>query len=129
MIKRHIPVRVYWNYKHRCYSIFKAGAVRASAKSVRLENVELKVRESGRQKSLKENRKVVHAYAIGLLVDYVHPSEDRQLDILSGRRAFYNPYQYANFVDEDTALPIKFADIVQLDGGKMICADRQPLAA
>ena len=63
MIDHSKPVRVFRNWKHDCYSIMQDGRLRASAKQVRLANVEFQVRESGRQRMLVENRRNVHAFA------------------------------------------------------------------
>lgn len=115
MINWDLPVRVYWNYKHRCYSIFQAGAVRASAKTVRLKDAEFRVREGGRQKMIREQRKIIHAYAIGKLVDFVHPDDKHDIESLDGRGAFYDPYRFASFVACDNNEAIDYADLVQFD--------------
>lgn len=109
MIDMAKPVRVFLNHKHGCYSIFQNGAVRASASQVRLADVEFRVRESGRQKMLSENRRTIHAFAVGRLVDHVHPSEDRALEKLDGRRVRYNPHEAGHFTDAETGEPVTFA--------------------
>jgi len=109
------PVRVFKNLKHGCYSILQNGRVRASARQVRLTDVEFRVREAGRQRMLREQRKNVHAFAVGRLIEFVHPSEERTLDDLTGRDVFYNPYRFDSFVDRETEAPVRFADLVQLD--------------
>ena len=110
MLNANLPVRVYWNYKHQCYSIFQAGAVRASARQVRLVDVEFRVREAGRQKALEQGRKVIHAYAIGTVADYCHPDNPNVLPVIHGQSAFYNPHQFATFVDQETLEPLTYAD-------------------
>ena len=50
VIDRDQPVRVFKNLKHGCYSIMQRGVVRASARVVRLADVEFRVGEKGRQK-------------------------------------------------------------------------------
>jgi hypothetical protein len=126
MIDPQQPVRVYWNYKHRCYSIFQGGAVRASARQVQLEDVTFRVRESGRQRMLREKRKVIHAFAIGRLVDFVHPSETRKLSPFSGTRIAYDPYRFPSFVDTDTHEPVLTAKAVRFDeeGTRAALAER-----
>ena len=89
------------------------GQLKASAKSVRLSAVEFLVRDSGRQKMLRERRKIVHAYAEGLLVDFTHPSEARELDALEGRGVYYNAYEAGTFLDVDSAEPVMKAEFVQ----------------
>ena len=106
VIDKNLPVRVFKNLKYGCYSIMQRGVIRASAKQVRLSNVEFRVRESGRQRMLSEKRKNVHAFAVGHLVDYVHPGDERELEPMVGRSAFYDPYRYPSFVDGETKAPV-----------------------
>jgi hypothetical protein len=109
------PVRVFKNLKYGCFSIMQGGRIRASAKEVRLADVEFRVRTSGRERMLREQRRNVHAYAVGRLLDYVHPDEDRSLGPLGGRRAVYHPYRFPTFVDGETTVPVLRASLVQLD--------------
>lgn len=111
------PVRVFRNWKHGCYNIMQEGRLRASATEVRLGDVEFRVRESGRQRMLRERQRNVHAFAIGRLLDWVHPDEQRRLGPLGGRAAFYDPYRFASFVDAGTCAPITTAALAQLDEG------------
>jgi hypothetical protein len=106
VIDKNLPVRVFKNLKYGCYSIMQRGVIRASAKQVRLSNVEFRVRESGRQRMLSEKRQNVHAFAVGHLVDYVHPGDERELEPMAGRSAFYDPYRYPSFVDGETKAPV-----------------------
>jgi len=106
VIDKNLPVRVFKNLKYGCYSIMQRGVIRASAKQVRLSDVEFRVRESGRQRMLREKRKNVHAFAVGRLVDYVHPGDERELARMEGRDAFYDPYRYPSFVDCETKAPV-----------------------
>ena len=106
------PVRVYWNYKHRCYSLFQAGAVVGSAKQVLLADVALTVREGGRKKMLADGRKRIHAYAEGRLLDWTHVSEQRDLVSPGGMPVFYDPFRFPNFVSEPDHLPVHVADRV-----------------
>ncbi len=129
MIDENLPVRVYWNYKHHCYSLFQKGAVRASAIEILLENVEFRVRETGRQRMIRENRKIIHAYAEGYLIDHVHPSESRTMASLDGRTIFYNPYKYATFVEAESCAAVLRADEVYCGPDGLIYRNRQQLAA
>ena len=106
VIDKNLPVRVFKNLKYGCYSIMQRGVIRASAKQVRLSDVEFRVRESGRQRMLREKRKNVHAFAVGHLVDYVHPGDQRELEPMVGRGAFYDPYRFPSFVDRETKVPV-----------------------
>lgn len=115
MIDYDKPVRVFKNLRHGCYTILQNGRPRASARQVRLVDVEFRIRESGRQRMLLELRRNVHAFAVGRLSDHVHPSEERRLSEIAGRRVYYDPYRFASFVDRETLTPVTFARIVQFD--------------
>lgn len=69
MIDQNKPVRVFENLKHGCYSIMQNGMFRASARQVRLTDVEFRVRESGRLRMVRERRRNVHTFAVGRLCD------------------------------------------------------------
>jgi hypothetical protein len=67
------PVWVYRNLKHGrsskpLYSIMQNGRVVDRRHRLVLRDVTFKVRESGRQRVLLEDRKNVHAFAVGTLV-------------------------------------------------------------
>lgn len=115
MIDRSKKVRVIKNWKHGCYSILQGGRVRASASQIRLANVFFLVRESGRKRMLRGLPKNVHAYAIGELVDFVHPREDRRLDGIDGPAVIYDPFRFDSFVDSATLEPVHAAGIVHFD--------------
>jgi hypothetical protein len=109
------PVRVFRNWKHHCWSIMQGGVLCASARQVRLADVQFRVRESGRQRMLRDRRKNVHAYAVGRLVDWVHPDDGRELETLEGRGVMYDAYRFATFVDTDTHTPVTTSADVRLD--------------
>jgi len=113
MIDKNLPVRVFKNLKHDCYSIMQRGVIKASARQVRLIGVEFRVREAGRQRMISERRKNVHAFAVGRLVDYVHPSDAREMEPIVGRGAFYDPYRYPSFVDRETKAPVTAVSVAQ----------------
>ena len=131
MVDLSRPVRVFKNWKHNCYSIMQDGRVHASAAQVRLAKIEFLVRESGRQRMLSGSPKNVHAYAVGYLVDYVHPAGERRLEPLSGRSVFYNPFRFNTFVDSDTHAAVTSAEHLQLDehGAVYSDSDTLPMAA
>ena len=115
MIDHDQRVHIFKNWKHNCYSIMQHGVVVASARQVRLADVEFRVRETGRERMLQRQKKNLHAYAIGRLLDFVHPTQDRDLERMEGRSVFYNPYRFGFFADCETNAPVTEADIVQLD--------------
>ena len=115
MINHNKPVRVFKNWKLGCYNIMQSGKLLASAKQVRLSGVEFMVRSSGRKRMLEHGRRNVHAYAIGQLIDYVHPEDPRTLDKIEGRGVSYHPYQYAWFTDNETQAPVTGAQMAQFE--------------
>ena len=114
MIDLDKPVRVFRNLTHGCYSILQNGKLKASARQVLLSDVEFTVRESGRQRMLKENTRNVHAFAVGQLIDYVHAQDSRELELIVGRTVTYNPRQRGVFYDEQTLAPVTSAEVVHL---------------
>ena len=114
-IDRHKPVRVFKNWTRGCYSIMQDGALKASASQVRLSDVEFLVRTSGRERMLRGARRNVHAYAAGLLVDFVHPSDSRRLERVNGRRVDYDPFKASSFLDEDSEERVGAASAAHFD--------------
>lgn len=90
------------------------GVLHASAREVLLADVEFLVRPSGRARMLREGRKNVHAYAVGRLVDWVHPDEARATEGLQGRGVFYDAHRFESFVDADSHQPVFQASDVRL---------------
>lgn len=123
MIDHNHRVHVFRNWKHNCYSIMQHGVVVASARQVRLGDVEFRVRDTGRERMLQRQKKNLHAYAIGRLLDFVHPTQERNLESVEGRSVFYDPYQFAYFADRETQAEVPGADIVQLDERGVIYRD------
>ncbi len=115
MINHDHRVHIFKNWKHNCYSIMQHGVVVASARQVRLADVEFRVRETGRERMLQRQKKNLHANANGRHLDVVHPTQDRDLERVEGRSVFYNPYRFEYFADCETQDPVTEADIVQLD--------------
>jgi len=93
------------------------GVLHASARQVRLADVEFLVRALGRDRMLRERKKNVHAYAVGRLVDWVHPEDTRDLAILDGRKVLYDAYRFPTFVDLDSHAPVLGSADVRLDEG------------
>ena len=116
------PVRVFKNWKLGCWNIMQDGCVVASARQVRLRGVEFRVRESGRQRMLRLGRRNVHAYAIGHLVEHVHPDDSRELAPIAGREVIYDPHRYASFVERDNGAPVAHAVSAQFDERGLFCA-------
>ena len=78
------------------YRINMSKPVKAHLNRVYLHNVKFKVSEAGRQRVIKEQRKNVHAFAIGVIGP---PSFE-----LWGKDSVsvsYNPYKYSTFVTSE----------------------------
>jgi len=128
VINRNLPVRVFKNLKVGCYSIMQKGVIRASAKQVRLADVTFRVREAGRQRMLREQRRNVHAFAVGHLLDYVHPSDARELESMPGHGVYYNPHETGAFLDCESHTPVTTAGRVQFNEHGVVYADIQEAA-
>lgn len=87
-------VKVYFNLHKKCFSIQdkNTGLVVAHAPSVKMKNVEFKVSEKGRQRVLREKKKNVHAFVVGLF----------QIDVekACNEPVFYNPYTTCMFTSK-----------------------------
>jgi hypothetical protein len=83
------PVRVYWNFHRKCYSVQQNRLVVGYTDCISLVDVRFHVSEAGRQRVLKERKKNVHAYAIGT----IKVPEDVFWDV----KIQYNPYKSKNF--------------------------------
>lgn len=81
-----------------------------------LENVEFRVRESGRQRVLRERQKNIHAFAVGRLQNFAKEHSLNQ----SGAYVNYNPYNNNSFVVEGTDIPVKSADSAKLFGKSIL---------
>lgn len=111
-------VMVYYNLHKHTFSIKYNNRVMLHADFVKLEDVEFRVRQGGKEKVRDEKQKNVHAFVIGTLVDYCEypceniPEEPNQ-NIVT-----YNPYKYDSFVMKDTEEPIFNAKEVEMVNAK-----------
>ena len=115
-----MKVRVYRNLRNKCYSVVsvKTGRVIAHEKFVALIDARFSVRESGRQRVLREKRKNVHAFVTG----FVAQSKDVPAATKKpGFQVYYNPYKTKTFINKRTKKPVMEADLVML-GDKGIVA-------
>ena len=134
MIDSSKPVRVFRNWKRGCYSVMQGGLVKASARAIRLRDVEFLVRATGRERMLKLQRKNVHAVGRGHMVNAVWYDNDMDAFDLGHAKdvardwqeaaikahdregyrwleLVYNPYKYKTFMTRDTD-PLKGAEDV-----------------
>ncbi len=105
-------VRVYRNLRHGwkarpLYSIvdLKTGRVIDRRHHVMLANVTFRVSEAGRQRVIKDQRKNVHAFVIGELLDSA-------MSLNVGQRVSYNPYTMTSF--QVNGEPVSMALFVEL---------------
>ena len=115
------PVRVFKNWKLGCWNIMQDGLLRASARQVRLEQVRFVVRESGRQRALREGRRNVHAYAVGLLRGQVHADDADDLAAIEGREVVYDARHFASFVERDSGSAVIGAEVARFDEHGLTC--------
>lgn len=90
-------VRVYYNLHKHCYSVqnTSTGKIIAHVNKICLKDASFVVRASGREKVLKERRKNVHAFVVGIW----QKSSCKKLN----KRVRYNPYIRGEFFTEDEA--------------------------
>lgn len=90
------PVRVYRNLHRRCYSVMQGGIVRCYTCNVFLKNVKFIVSKAGQKRVRDEQKKNVHAFVQGYLLD---DSETAVLPTYDWADVYYNPYQCEGFED------------------------------
>lgn len=110
-----MKVFVYFNLHKKCWSI-KAqegpykNRVIAHRDSLTLTNVVFKVSEAGRQRVIKEQRKNVHAGAVGHWLQTEFQQRVFEHWEADARAITYNPYRCSSFVYSDSREPISTAD-------------------
>jgi hypothetical protein len=90
-------VQVYRNLTRSCWSIRHKGRVIAHAVAVYLTDCAFKVQEGGRQRVLRERRKNVHAFVVGVGAYEYRLTEDMVVPVV------YNPYKMHSFETRDGA--------------------------
>ena len=112
-----MKVKVYYNLHKNCFSVVSLergenyGRVIAHCDQIVLKNVQFKVSEAGRQRVLREQKKNVHAYAIG----HIYTGE---LPILRSYSVTYNPYKYSSFMmnlGDNNLTSVYYASYAKLD--------------
>jgi len=90
-------VRVYYNTRLGILSVMEKSKVVGYASGIELELVKFLVRPTGRERTLEEKQKNVHAFAVGKAVSLL---ETLPNDLLL-RQVRYNPYTLPYFHLED----------------------------
>jgi hypothetical protein len=111
-------VMVYYNLHKHTFSVQKNGLVVLHADYVKLQDVEFRVRQGGKEKVRKEKSKNVHAFVIGNLVDYCQYPCDDIPEEPTGDIVTYNPYKYDTFVYKETEEPVTYATEVDMINSK-----------
>ena len=104
-------VEIYFNLHKKVFSMRHKGKVIAHVCNAMLKNVTYVVQPAGRARVLRENKKNVHAFARGELVEKL-PVYDAEGSYVANV-AKYNPYKAATFVDKDDE-PLYKSDIAYL---------------
>lgn len=107
-------VMVYYNLHKHTFSISYDGKVIMHADSVKLKDVEFRVREGGLMRVRDEKRKNVHAFVIGDLLDFCRYPCDDLVEPEQGVVVTYDPYKYETFVIKKTGKPVFNADEVEM---------------
>ena len=107
-------VMVYYNLNRETFSISYLGKVIMHADYVKLKDVEFRVRPGGKERVRDEERKNVHAFVIGTLLDFCEFPCDRIEEPYSDLIVTYNPYVNDTFVLKGTNKPIYFAEEVEM---------------
>jgi hypothetical protein len=111
-------VKVYYNLHKHTFSVQKNGLVVLHADYIKLEDVEFKVRQGGREKVRQEKSKNVHAFVNGTLIDFCqYPCDDIPEEPV-GDIVTYNPYKYDTFVYKETEEPVTYATEVDMINSK-----------
>lgn len=110
-------VEVYRNLhvnKGKVFSIRdkKTGLVVARGNKFRIENVECKVREGGRKKVIREKKKNVHAFPIGLYSGECEMNTSQMIEL------YYNPYTTNSFINKETGEAVNEVDLIYFEDGK-----------
>ena len=116
VMTRSLRVFVYRNLHRDCFSVvdLSTGRVAAHARGVLLRDARFVVREAGRQRALREDRRNVHAGVEGTLV--IDPDEGwrpRRTTVVS-----YSPSRGPDFTDA-RGRPVREAAFAWLKDGKV----------
>jgi len=111
-----MKVAAYYNLHKNTFSLQSRnkedyGKVIKHTDHVILKNAKFTVRSAGRQKVLNENKKNVHAFVVGEVVEGLGPQR------VTEKLVRYNPYRGDSFTRTDTGEAVSVADYVILRKG------------
>ena len=107
-------VMVYYNLHKHTFSVTYNSKVIMHADYVKLRDVEFRVRKGGKERVRDEERKNVHAFVIGKLVDYCKFPCNNIPKESNDNVVTYNPYKYDSFVYKGTEEPVYKAKEVDM---------------
>jgi hypothetical protein len=111
-------VMVYYNLHKHTFSVSYQGKVIMHADYVKLGDVEFRVRQGGKEKVRGEQRKNVHAFVIGDLLEYCEYPCENLPEEPNDMIVTYDPYKYDSFVIKSTKEPIFGASEVDMINSK-----------
>lgn len=111
-------VMVYYNLHKHTFSVTYQNKVIMHADYVKLGDVEFRVRQGGKQKVRGEQRKNVHAFVIGDLMEYCEYPCENMPEEPNDMIVTYDPYKYDSFVIKSTKEPIFGAEEVDMINSK-----------
>jgi hypothetical protein len=98
-------VYAYWNLHEDVWSLSDGSRVIGYCKSFEMVDVELRVRKGGHEQAKRENRKNVHAFAIGTIVKIDEEMPEGMTRLIS-----YNHRKGDTFYDKATGESVKHLD-------------------
>jgi hypothetical protein len=112
-MKKISRAEVYKNLHTGTWSVrdLGVGKVVAHPLAVLVSDADFVVRKSGRERVLREQRKNVHAFVRGTIIDMYIFDEP---DLSEMRSATYNPYQNKTFVDTITGNSVSDSSLVYM---------------
>ena len=107
-------VMCYYDLHRHTFSVTYNGLVMLKADYLKLNDVEFRVRQGGKQKVRDKKRKNVHAFVIGNLDDYCE-FPCRNIPVPESNDVVtYNPYKYDSFVIKTTKEPIYKSNEIEM---------------
>ena len=110
-----MKVKVYWNLTRNCWSVQYKGRILGYSETLLMENVTFKVSEKSRQRVIREKRKNVHAFAVGVIREWNNPKPQELTKPIS-----YNPYRFGHFYDKDTLDKVESNPLVYLGNKSLV---------
>lgn len=115
-----LRVDAYWNLNKKAFSIRSLeGLIIGYVQTLFLSDVDFIIRQSGREKQLREGNKTIHAFYRG---EIQYPTLTLNVPPVH-REVIYNPYKHSSFVLKTTGEPVKKAKMILLDtmlGDRMV---------